>query len=648
MKSFFNSIKTQIDQSDVISFDIFDTLLVRPYVKPSHLFSHLEKIENVKGFGLSRVKAEQSARLKNKTCEEITIAVIYKELEPQFQHLLRKEEAFEEMVLRANPEIKQVFDYALSQGKRVIIASDMYLSREFLARVLEKEQILGWEKLYVSSEIGFTKESGSLFKYIMEDLNIDNPNSILHIGDNKRSDYLVPKNMGIQAILYQQVVRQFIECSNTIRFKELDSNCLTNSIIISLLAQRWIKQKCGITASDNYWESLGYQYAGPVIYAYAKFIENKAINDGLEHILFVARDGYTIQKVFNTFDTGIPNSYVYAPRFLSTFCLCDFTDKSNINLRKLLDEFSAASPEIYSKRQNTSLLSDEDYKKFIKNNRTLFTKVVQSNLDAYRSNLSQQIADCKSIAIVDSLTIGLSAQKLIEHALNFKVLGLYWCDISNRVDNKFKTFSYTRDSFSAVTDDVAITKNWNFMEFLMTSPEFPIKRFSHNGNPVYHESNEYERKRSEFYTSMSKLAVCFAEDIKSVFNGHDVYFDPQSIIDWVNMFIDYPTDEDFDHMKQVLHAADAAHNEYAPLFCADFTFKEFIKNPKKTLKGLRSCKWHSRKQLMLLCLLKPLKCKLKGLKRIEINLFPKLKRRYCTLSFSITDSIRWTFAIGKF
>ena len=42
-----NKIKSKIDSYDIISFDIFDTLLLRPYVKPTDLFLHIEKSEKM-------------------------------------------------------------------------------------------------------------------------------------------------------------------------------------------------------------------------------------------------------------------------------------------------------------------------------------------------------------------------------------------------------------------------------------------------------------------------------------------------------------------------------------------------------------------------------------------------------------------------
>ena len=37
-------LKDKIEKAKIVSFDIFDTLLLRPYAKPVDLFLHLEKL----------------------------------------------------------------------------------------------------------------------------------------------------------------------------------------------------------------------------------------------------------------------------------------------------------------------------------------------------------------------------------------------------------------------------------------------------------------------------------------------------------------------------------------------------------------------------------------------------------------------------
>ena len=51
-----------VRQFDVVSFDIFDTLLLRPLLTPSDLFLKIELDEKVVGFARDRICAEGKAR----------------------------------------------------------------------------------------------------------------------------------------------------------------------------------------------------------------------------------------------------------------------------------------------------------------------------------------------------------------------------------------------------------------------------------------------------------------------------------------------------------------------------------------------------------------------------------------------------------
>ena len=66
---------------------------------------------------------------------------------------------------------------------------------------------------------------------------------------------------------------------------------------------------------------LGFEYAGPVIYGYTRWIESVAIRERLNHLLFVARDGYTIQTQYNY--TSIPIIF-YVFKLLCRFWFCKF------------------------------------------------------------------------------------------------------------------------------------------------------------------------------------------------------------------------------------------------------------------------------------------------------------------------------------
>ncbi|MBQ8677416.1 MAG: hypothetical protein IJ529_02970, partial [Alphaproteobacteria bacterium] len=105
-------IEDDVRKAEVISFDIFDTLLLRPYAKPQDLFWHIEKAYSRVGFCEERRAAERRARLRHRELEDITYDMIYEEIDDKFKDLKQTETDWEKMVLRANPEMKKVYEYA--------------------------------------------------------------------------------------------------------------------------------------------------------------------------------------------------------------------------------------------------------------------------------------------------------------------------------------------------------------------------------------------------------------------------------------------------------------------------------------------------------------------------------------------------------
>ena len=162
-------IKNEIEKHKIISFDIFDTLLLRPYLQPTDLFLHIEKVYKAPFFRVLRQEAEKNARKAHSAAEDITFDEIYDCIDEAFKPLKSVELEFEEMVLRANPELKQVYDYAKALGRKIVIVSDMYLPDDFLANVLKKNGFSGFDGLYVSGNIGKTKSTGNLYRQVWAD-----------------------------------------------------------------------------------------------------------------------------------------------------------------------------------------------------------------------------------------------------------------------------------------------------------------------------------------------------------------------------------------------------------------------------------------------------------------------------------------------
>ncbi len=594
-KLLLDTIKKQIDCAQVISFDIFDTLLVRPYVRPIDVFAHIEKALNKSGFTAERRDAERRARLRHPELEDITIEMIYDEIDDEYKDLKQKEMDWEAMVLRANPELKQVYDYAVAKGKRIIITSDMYLPAEFLAKVLRKNGYGGWEKLYVSGDVQKCKGSGSLFSWLLQDVGVK-ADKVLHIGDSKTCDYDVPQRLGVQPVRYISLMEQFKSCDirNKALLKQLP-NRLDVSILMGVLAYRWMEKKVK-PQQTSYWFELGHNYAGPLSYGYTRFLEQQAANQLIDHLLFVARDGYTLQKVFKVFNTTLKNDYVYANGALRRITSLECKQNSVFG-KYIVDYYASLSPEIMTEVEQAVLRTPEDYETFISNNYPLFEPQHQQFRNNYKNYLGNIISQKEKLLVVDTMARTFASLALISDFVGEPVLGAYFTFIKEPFSKNFQFCSYAQTVYGDNTvfekkNINLFTKNWDFMEFLLSSPEQPIKQIDENGHPVYEDTdNEYKLRRAEIYPLISEGAVTFAKEIQSWFKGYDIFLQFDTIIQWINIFMDVPTAEGIKAMSQIRFFHGVGDDRCDPLFAMKLPFKQIILHPVDSFKKVKSLKW---------------------------------------------------------
>ena len=200
-------------QHEVYSFDVFDTVLTRTVASPRALFelvqSRLSSLHSlprqlVRRFPDIRIKAERRARLCA-TREETTLDEIYQKIADE--HVLEAVTIEEIKALELETELECASPIALileeihrlkGAGKRVIYTSDIYLPQSHILKMLEKVGApVDTGVLYVSSEIGLRKSSGSLFYHILENEGCSVKN-LYHFGDNDWADLLVPARIGIR------------------------------------------------------------------------------------------------------------------------------------------------------------------------------------------------------------------------------------------------------------------------------------------------------------------------------------------------------------------------------------------------------------------------------------------------------------------
>lgn len=315
-----NKIKMMIDSHGIITFDVFDTLIKRLVNRPEDIFKFTERNFNYSynkqsDFQANRIKAERCAREKLNG-QEICLNDIYDQLnniytEDELKVLSLLEIKTEIEFSVGNYDIISLFNYAKSRGKSIFIISDMYLPETAIGKILKKNGIVGYQKIYVSSEYRKTKSSGELFKLFIHEQKVL-PQDVMHIGDNKLADYKSPRKYGISACLIgnnENLIPKFYSKTSTY-IKNTDA--LEYSVLNNYGA---LKIKCHSLDLNSTFR-IGYQVFGPLLFGYTKWLIDQCRDNNIDIILFCSRDGYILKKCFDLLydEKDIRTFYFYGSR----------------------------------------------------------------------------------------------------------------------------------------------------------------------------------------------------------------------------------------------------------------------------------------------------------------------------------------------
>ncbi|MCT7584808.1 hypothetical protein [Aliarcobacter butzleri] len=298
----------------VISFDIFDTLLVRPMQLPLDIFrivGYRHKIENFRYF---RKIAESIARLNKDSSktDDITLDEIYEELRKildidlELLNEVKKTELYiEKQYLKPRKFVKAIYEKALSLNKEIIIVSDMYLPYDFITELLCINGFKDYKKLYLSSVEKKAKGTGKLFELIRDEYKARGieTSQILHIGDNIIADIEKAQLYGLNTFYIPKAIEVLYENLNLRKLIEynhikLDSTFLIGFIANELFDNPFIKYDNN-TFFDNKLKNISLIVLSPILIIFTKWLIENIIRNNHNKIYFTMRDGFIPIKIFN-------------------------------------------------------------------------------------------------------------------------------------------------------------------------------------------------------------------------------------------------------------------------------------------------------------------------------------------------------------
>lgn len=281
----WNKLKTLIDEAKVVSFDMFDTLLFRKVNSPEIIFDIIGKKYGILGFRKLRMDIQDQASrdvYEKYGYPHADMNDIYEHMEKHTEYgvdwhdVKNYEIQLERDALVANKEIKDVYNYAKSIGKRVVVVSDMYLLADTLRLYLEDNGFDGFDHIYCSADEHVAKFNKLLYERVIEKEGIKY-SELLHIGDSQSADVEIPNEYGINTYLYKP-------SAEIDKIASLDDSDIDKGIYKILYDDK-----------KGFWYNVGVEVGGPIYLSLYEWLLSKTAN---KNIFFLARDGYNLYNIF--------------------------------------------------------------------------------------------------------------------------------------------------------------------------------------------------------------------------------------------------------------------------------------------------------------------------------------------------------------
>lgn len=461
----YEELLGEIDRHDVISFDIFDTLLTRKVYEPSDVFSLLdleyeERYPFV--FSVERKRAQQELSETG----EPDIYEIYQRMKVNNPCLSQEEcDVFkareiqkERQILTPRKKLLDCLDYCAGKGKRVYLVSDMYLPGKILADILQQFGITRYDRLLVSCDYKTTKQEG-LFREMKAQA--PDGSTYLHIGDHPDADGKAAQENGLDAYLILPPL-QMMEISAysqiLVHLGGIESRIMLGLLMSEVFNDPFVLYRSEGRPLIRRSRSFGYVFIAPLILSFLVWMFGKLDNAHGAAVLFAARDGWLLEQLYHMLSEifqihGLPESHYL-----------------------LISRKAAMSMEEPGNRAGK-----ERYLKYLK------------DLNLVKGMTGQQ---GKQIYFFDFMSRG-TCQDYLEQLIGREIQGLYFqkSDSGDPKKDALKVESYYKER-NALDSYRRIFGLCDFLECILTSYEPSFLGFSADLQPIYENERRSENQLS--------------------------------------------------------------------------------------------------------------------------------------------------------
>ena len=525
------NILFNLKKYDIISFDIFDTLITRCVYEPDDIFKILNEYFSDEKFLEKRKLAEGNAR--NFYQHDVNLDEIYEQyakdnnISLAAANALKKAEInIEKEMLIARNDMLDLLKKLHELNKRVIIVSDMYLPKKTITEILDNCGYKGlYEQLYVSNDIGKRKDDKSVWPFLKEKY----PHQkIIHLGDNDLSDVTYPKEFGIDTVKILSSKELLHKCSLYPSLKEfIDTRTCSDSYYLGLLFNKKLFNSPFSPLMIDDFDDFVYMFHAPVLTEFLKFV----IDSNQDNLLFLAREGYYFTKLYDKYcainKIEKKNHYYFLASRKATNTASIKNDEDIFNLLKndyngTLKNFLMKNFHFNYENDDFTIKLPDDYDKVakvVKNNLKNIKNNIKNENSCYKKYIKELIPNYKKIDLnlIDlgySGSIQYNLSKMLDKGLN----GYYLTNSSSV--KKYSEENHLHFYFD-INDNTEYQKIYHYsliLEYFLTAPYGQLQYFKEqNGkvSPVYNDETLDEKKKKNLNKIYDIITIYF-NDLKII------------------------------------------------------------------------------------------------------------------------------------
>ncbi len=472
-----------IDGHDVISVDLFDTLLMRRTLFPADVYEIVgQRLEGrgiqIENFPKKRLEAEKElCKASVPTLLEIYTYLLERSpcLSVSPEDLTQLEWETDRDLTVPRRDVCEILEEVHRKGKPVCIVSDTFYTKAQLAELLTHNGFAGYTDIFASCEYRTGK-----MQRLFEALRGKIPGqTCLHIGDSSDTDIEAAERNGFDACqLYSGL--DLLELAGYLGLWE-HIGSLSSRIQLGMFTAKLFNSPFQFEEPERRLHTdsaydVGYLFLGPLITGFVIWFYQQIQTHGLKNIWFCARDGYLVKQLYDQMDTSVNSVYFLTSRFAAI--RAGLENEEDIRYVEEM-RFSGSLQEQLRERFEISVQDCEGKHRLLDFKAELL-EAAEANRKNYCTYIQSLNPPEGEIAFFDFVARG-TVQMYVERMVGRRLRGFYF----SRLDPDYTRMQGLDIQPFYEKENSGIYQNFYMLETIVTAPHPPVLGFGAQGEACY-------------------------------------------------------------------------------------------------------------------------------------------------------------------